>query len=95
MLMIEKGFSSGLCLSIDRYAKANNKYMRNYDKNKESSHLKYWNVNNLHDWEISQKLPVNGLKWVEDLSEFNEDIIQSYKEKINEGYFLEIDVQFT
>ena len=93
--MIEKGFSSGLCLSIDRYAKANNKYMRNYDKNKESSHLKYWNVNNLHDWEISQKLPVNGLKWVEDLSEFNEDIIQSYKEKINEGYFLEIDVQFT
>ena len=95
MLMIEKGFSSGLCLSIDRYAKANNRYMRNYDKNKESSHLKYWNVNNLHDWEISQKLPVNGLKWVEDLSEFNEDIIQSYKEKINEGYFLEIDVQFT
>ena len=95
MLMIEKGFSSVLCLSIDRYAKANNKYMRNYDKNKESSHLKYWNVNNLHDWEISQKLPVNGLKWVEDLSEFNEDIIQSYKEKINEGYFLEIDVQFT
>ena len=95
MLMIEKGFSSGLCLSIDRYAKANNKYMRNYDKNKESSHLKYWNVNNLHDWEISQKLSVNGLKWVEDLSEFNEDFIQSYKEKINEGYFLEIDVQFT
>ena len=75
MLMIEKGFSSGLCLSIHRYAKANNKYMRNYDKNKESSHLKYWNVNNLHDWEISQKLSVNGLKWVEDLSEFNEDFI--------------------
>ena len=75
MLMIKKGFSSGLCLSIDRYAKPNNKYMKNYDKNKESSYLKYWNVNNLHDWEMSQKLPVNGLKWVEDLSEFNEDFI--------------------
>ena len=44
---------------------------------------------------MSQKLPVNGLKWVEDLSEFNEDFTQSYKEKINEGYFLKIDVQFT
>ena len=46
--------------------------MSDYDKNEESSYFKYWN-NNLYDWALSQKLPVNEFKWVEDLSEFNED----------------------
>ena len=43
--------------------------MRDYDENKESSHLKYWDVNNLHGWAMSQKLPVNGLNWAEITSE--------------------------
>ena len=46
--------------------------MSDYDKNEESSYFKYWN-NNLYDWALSQKLPVNEFKWVEDLLEFNED----------------------
>ena len=46
--------------------------MKNYDKDKESLHHKYWNVNNLYRGAISQKLPVNGFKWVENISEFNE-----------------------
>ena len=46
--------------------------MSDYDKNEESSYFKYWN-NNLYDWALSQKLPVNEFKWVEDPSEFNED----------------------
>ena len=37
--------------------------MKNYDKNKESSHLMYLDPNNLHGWAISQKLPVGGFKW--------------------------------
>ena len=47
LLMLEKGIRGGICLSIYRYAKANNKHMKNYDKNKESSYLQYWDVNNL------------------------------------------------
>ena len=39
--------------------------MKDYDENKKSSSLKYWDVNNLYDWEMSQKLPVNG--WIEEL----------------------------
>ena len=49
LLMIEKGIRGRICHVIHRYAKANNKYMKDYDKNKESSYLKYWDVNNLYD----------------------------------------------
>ena len=48
---------------------------------------------NLYDWAMSQKLAVNGFKWVEDLSEFNEDFLKGYNAKSDEGYFLEVDVQ--
>ena len=51
-------------LFIDIY-KLYNKYMEDYDKNREFPYLKYWNVNNLYGWAMSQKLPVNGSKWVE------------------------------
>ena len=45
--MLEKGIKRGICHSIYRHAKANNKYMKGYDKNKESSYLQYWDVNNI------------------------------------------------
>ena len=50
----EKGIKGGICHFIYRYAKANNKYMKHYDKNKELSYLQYWVVNNLHCWAMSQ-----------------------------------------
>ena len=62
-LLTVKGIGGGICHSIDRYLKANNKCMKDYNNNKESSYLKYWKVNNLHGWEMSQKLPVNDFKW--------------------------------
>ena len=62
LLKVGKGISSGICHSINRYVKANYKFMKDYDKNKEWSYLKYWDVNNLHGWSISQKLPVNYFK---------------------------------
>ena len=43
---------------------------------------------------MSQKLPVNGFKWVETLLEFNEDFIKKYNEDSNTGYFLEVDVEY-
>ena len=56
ILMVEKGIRGRICHTIHRYAKANNKYMEEYEENKESSYLKYWNANNLYDWAMSQKL---------------------------------------
>ena len=77
--MVEKGIKRGICHSIYRYAKANNKYMKGYDKNKESSYLQYWNVKNLYSWAMSQKLPVNNFEWIKDTSQFNDDFIKNCK----------------
>ena len=62
LLMTEKGSRGGICHAIHRYAKANNKYMTNYDKNVESSCLIYLDGNNLYGWAMSQKVPVKGSK---------------------------------
>ena len=73
LLMVEEGIRGGICHSIHRYAKANNKYMENYNKNEESLYIQYLDVNNLYGWAMSQKLPVNNFKWVEDTSRINEE----------------------
>ena len=66
-----------------------------FDKNKESSYLKYWDVYNLYGWTMSQKLSVNNFEWIEDTFQFNEDFVKNYNEERNEGYFLEVDTQYT
>ena len=62
LLMVEKGIRGEICHSIYRYTKTNNKYMKDYDKNKESSYLQYWDVNNLYGWAMSEKFPVNNFE---------------------------------
>ena len=76
LLMVEQGIKGGVCHAIHRYAKPNNKYMKNYDKNEESSFLEYLDANNLHRLAMSEKLPVNGFVWIKDLSKIDEDFIK-------------------
>ena len=66
--------------------------MNNYDENKESLYIQYLDANNLYGWAMSQKLPVNGFKWVENTSEINEEFIKNYDENNDKGYILEVDV---
>ena len=94
LLMIEAGIRGGMCQSTHRYAKANNKYMKNYDKSIESSYLMYLDPNNLYGCAMSKKLPVNGFKWESDLLRVNEDFIKNYNENSNVGYFLEADIEY-
>ena len=92
LLMVEKGIRGGICHSIHRYAKANNKYMNNYDENEESSYIQYLDANNLYA--MFQKLPVNNFMWIKDTSKINEDFIKKYYENSKKGYILEVDVKY-
>ena len=94
LLMAEEGIRGGICHSIHRYAKANNKYMKKYDKNNESSYIQYLDANNLYGWAMSQKLPVNGFKWIKNVTEIDENFIKNYDEDSDKGYIFEVDVKY-
>ena len=64
VLMIEKGIRGGICQATYRYAKANNEYIKNYNKDIESSFIEYLDANNIYGWAMSQKLPVNDFQWI-------------------------------
>ena len=93
LLMLEKGIRGGIPHFIYCYGKANNKYMKDYDKIKESSNILHWDVNNLYRWVMSQKHLVNNFEWIKDNSQFSEDFIKNYNAESDERYFLEVDVQ--
>ena len=77
LLMIEKGIRGGICQSVFGNAKANNKYMMDYDEKKVSSILIYTDYNDLYGKAMSEKLPVDGFEWIEDISKLDEDFIKN------------------
>ena len=92
--IIKVGSRGGMCQSVPRYAKANNKYIKYYDKSIVSSFLMYLDANNLHGWAMSQKLWVNGFKSENDLWRFNEDFMKNCNENGDIEYFLEVSVKY-
>ena len=93
LLMVKKGIIGGICHTIHRYATANKKYMKEYNKNKESSYIMYLDANNLYGWAMSQKLPVNEFKWKK-TSKFNGKFIKMYDEESDKRNILEVDVEY-
>ena len=83
-----------MCQATYRYAKANNKYVKNYDKNIQSSFLIYDDANNLYGWSMCKKLPLGDFEWIDDLSIFTEDFVKNYDEDSDIGYHLEVDVEY-
>ena len=98
LLMVEEGIRGGICHSKHRYAKANDRYMKNYNNNEKSSYIQYLDANNLYGWAMSKKLPVNGFKWIDNSETaehvINEEFIKNYNENDNKGYILEVDVKY-
>ena len=91
LIMVEKGIRGGICHSIFRYAKADNKYMKDYDKNNKWSYRQYWDVNDLYGRTMSQKLPVNNFERVKDTCQFNEDFIEkTIMKKVMKDIFLKL-----
>ena len=78
ILMIEKVIKGGIFQTTHRHAKANNTYMKNYNKNIEPSYTEYLDANNLYRWVMSQNQPVKNFKWIKQkkLSKLNEGFIK-------------------
>ena len=94
LLMIEEGIRGEICHSVHRHSKASNKYMKDYDENKESSYQIYTDYNNLYGKAMSLKLPVDGFEWVGQLSVIDEDFIKNYDEDSDVGYFIKADIEY-
>ena len=94
LLMIEEGICGGICHAVNRYAHANNHYMKDYDKTKESSYIQYLDANNLYGAAMSKKLPIKGFKWLDDIERIDEEFIKEYNEISDKGYVIEVDVDY-
>ena len=92
--MIEEGIRGGICHAMQRYAKANNKYMKDYDKKKKPSYIQYLDANNLYGKVMTEKLPVRGFRWMDDISKIDEDFAKVYNKNDNKGYILDVDVDY-
>ena len=82
LLMIEKGIRGGISIISNRYGKANNKYMKDFNKSELSKYLMYVDANNLYGWAMSQKLPVHSFKWMSNKeieNIFNNQIVQVWE----------------
>ena len=94
LLMFEKGIRGGISIISNRYGKANNKYMKDFNKNKLLTFLLYFDANNLYGWAMSQKLPTGGFKWLTDKeinNLYNNQILQVWEKT---PCILEVDLQY-
>ena len=90
-LFIEKGSRGGISYISNRYAKANNKYMRDYDPEKPSTFITYLDKSNFYGWSMSEYLPFRGFELLKNVDELD---VMSINEKINVGYILEVDLKY-
>ena len=94
LLMIEEGIRGGIRHAIQCYAKANNKYMKDYDKKNKSSYIQYLDANDLYGKAMTEKIPVRGFRWMDNISKMDEDFVRGYDKNDNRGYILEVDVDY-
>ena len=94
LLMVEEGIRGGICHAMQFYAKANNKYMKDYDRKKKSSYIQYLDANNLYGKAMTEKLPVRGFRWMDDISKIDEDFVKDYDKNNNKGYILDVDIDY-
>ena len=90
---IEKGLRGGISYIANRYGKANNKYMKEYDEKAPSKYIMYLDANNLYGWAMSQYLPTGGFKWLTE-KQINNLNLAKYQEDSNKGLILEVDLEY-
>ena len=90
---IEKGMRGGISYIANRYGKANNKYMSEYDEKEPSKYIMYLDANNLYGWAMSQYLPTGGFKWLTE-KQINKINLAQYNEDSNKGLLVEVDLEY-
>ena len=90
---IEKGIHGGVPYIANRYGKANNKYIDNYDEKVRSKYIMYLDANNLYGWAMSQYLPTGNFKWMTD-KEISKTNLGKYKADSKEGLILKVDLEY-
>ena len=96
-LLFEKGFRGGISYIAHRYAKANNKYLPDYNPKKEDSYLMYLDANNLYGWAMSQPLPTGDFKWLGKVPQTPleiEKFLSDYDQNSDKGIILEADFKY-
>ena len=94
LLMVEKGIRGGISIISNRYGKANNKYMKDFNKLELIKFLIYLDANNLYGWAMLQKLPTHNFKWMtnqEIENIFNNQIVQVWEKT---PCILEVDLEY-
>ena len=93
LLMVEKGIRGGITQTVKRYAKTNNKYVKDlYNTEEESIYLQYLDANNLYRWAMVQNLPTHGLLWKKE--DFTRENIDEIVKKDKRRYLLEVDGKY-
>ena len=94
LLMFECGIRGGITQAVHRYASANNPYMEEYDKDKDTNYLQYLDTNNLYGWAMSQPLPTGGFRWIGCDAWDPNKLVNMLSTEKNYGYLLEVDVKY-
>ena len=90
---IEKGLRGGISYIANRYGKANNKYMKEYNEKAPSKYIMYLDANNLYGWAMSQYLPTGGFRWMTQ-KQIDKINLAKYKEDSEKGLILEVDLEY-
>ena len=90
---IEKGMRGGISYIANRYGKANNKYMKEYDEKAPSKYIMYLDANNLYGWAMSQYLPTGGFKWLTE-KQINKLNLAEYEDDSKKGLILEVELEY-
>ena len=90
-LFFEKGLRGGISYIAKKCAKANNKYMSDYDSEKPLTFIIYLDKNNLYGWTMSEYLPYGDFEWLKNVAELD---VMSINEKSPIGYLLEVDLEY-
>ena len=94
LLMVEKGIRGGISQAVKRYAKANNKYMKDlYNPDELSTYLQYVDANNLYGWAMINNLPTHRFRW-KNGEDFTPEKIDELVKKDERGYLLGVDVKY-